>query len=479
MPTYTGPGHASIFTGTTPSVHGIIGNNWYDKGQGKMINCVEDSTVISIGGDFPKEQKSPKWLLVSGLGDQIKSVTNNKGKSIGISIKDRSAIFPAGKLGDAAYWFEGGKDGIFISSSYYMKELPNWVNEFNAKQIPDFYLSKKWETLLPITEYTESVVDSSRYEQSIDESTLPIFPYDLPKIKESKGYDLIKTTPFGNNLILDFAISAIEGEQLGQDENMDLLTIGFSSTDYIGHEYGPNSVEIEDTYLRLDQNIAELLSYLDKNVGKGEYLVFFTSDHGVADIPQERIDNGLEAGYYNSKEIKKEMDAVLFFKHGNIVMPSTDIISNYSNFQFFLNHDLIDSTGLSAEDICNTIIEISQKMPGVDTAILGRDLKKGISTEGINNKVQNGWNSQRSGDVALIMKPGWLSVYYETHGGTSHGSPWAYDTHVPLLFYGFGIESGYTNEITWVEDIVPTVAAIIKVQPPMGSTGIVIDDVLE
>ena len=473
MPTFTGPGHASVFSGTTPEIHGIIANDWYDRKLKREVYCAEDSTVVSVGVDSKKEKRSPRNMLVTSLGDQIKMATSYKGKSIGLSIKDRSAIFPAGKMADGAFWFNGGDEGKFITSTYYMEQLPKWVVDFNALKKPEEYLSQNWETLLPIEQYTESNPDMNTYEKGLVKGEDPVFPYDLKALKEKKGYSLIKTVPFGDDLLVDFAKAAIEGEELGQDSIMDWLTVSFSSPDYIGHKFGPRSIEVEDTYLRLDLNIADLINYLDEKVGKGEYVIFLTADHGAAQVPQELMDNGVEVGYYSSKEILVNVNAVLKSKFG-----ADNLIESFSNFQFFLNRDAMKKNGLEMNVVCKTIVAASVKEPSVKSGMIRRDLERNQYTDRVEQTVQKGWNTKRSGDVALIMEPGWISNYYE-HGGTTHGSPWAYDTHVPLLFYGYGVDPGYTNEKTSVEDIVPTVAAIIGVQPPMGCTGVAIDDVLE
>ena len=474
MPTYTGPGHASVFTGTTPEIHGIIANDWYDKKKGKMVYCAEDDLVKSVGGKFKDENRSPRNMLVTSLGDQIKLQNSYKGKSIGISIKDRGAILPAGKMADAAYWFKGGKEGKFITSTYYMEKLPSWVKAFNKLKKPKEYLSQNWETLLPIEQYTESNADDNPYEQGLEKDVKPVFPYDLKRIKKKEGYNLIKSTPFGNNLIADFTKAAIKGENLGQDSITDWLTVSFSSPDYIGHKFGPRSIEVEDTYLRLDQTIAELIDYLDKKVGKGEYIMFLTADHGAAVVPQELIDKGVEVGYYNDSTILDAVETAIKSQFG-----VTDLIENYSNYQFFLNREVLQKNNLNMDEVCNTIVITAMKQPGVKSGMIRSDLDRNQYDDRIKQIVQKGWNHQRSGDVALIMHPGWMSDWWEGKGGTTHGSPWAYDTHVPLLFYGYGINPGKTNKKTNVEDIVPTVAAIIGVQPPMGCTGTAINNVLK
>lgn len=472
MPTATGPGHASVFTGTTPETHGIISNNWYDKQNKRILYCVEDTTVKSVGVNDADERRSPKNIMVTGLGDQIKMATSYRGKTVGVSIKDRAAILPAGKMADAAYWYVGGTEGKFISSTYYMNSLPQWADDFNALNKPKEYLSHNWETLLPIEQYTEANPDNNDYEVGFESGVDPVFPYDLKRISKAKGLSLIKSTPFGNDLLIDFAKAAIEGEHLGQDDNMDLLTVSFSSPDYIGHNFGPRSVEVEDTYLRLDKSLADFLDYLDRTVGKGEYVIFLTADHGVAQVPHELMDQGVEVGYYSDSVIQATVNESLNAKFG-----VADLIDNFSSYQFFLNRTAIKKHHLNMDEVCQTIVDAAMTVPGVKSGMTRSDLERNQFDDRVKRTVQKGWNHQRSGDVAIIIAPGWLSNGYEG-GGTGHGSPWAYDTHVPLLFYGFGVSPGSTNTKTWVEDIVPTVAAVIGVQPPMGATGKAIDEVL-
>ncbi|MGB0806466.1 MAG: alkaline phosphatase PafA [Salibacteraceae bacterium] len=466
MPTYTGPGHASVFTGTTPKTHGIIANDWYDRDLKRYVYCAEDTTVKSVGGDFSKENRSPQNMLVTSIADQIKLHTQKRGKSIGISIKDRGAILPAGKMADAAYWFVGGKEGKFISSTYYMNELPTWVKKFNNQKYPDKYMKQNWETLYPIKTYTESGPDNNPHEESLKKNGEPVFPYDLGEVFEDIGYHVMKETPYGNDLLVDFAKETIVKEQLGSDEITDFLSVSFSSTDYIGHSYGPQSVEIEDTYLRLDKTLAQFLEFLDNQIGEGNYTVFLTADHGVAQIPSNLMENGVEVGYYNSKEMKKSVDSLLALEYN-----MNGLIENFSNYQFFMDYHKVDSLGLNRKEIAQKILSLSLQLPGVKSGITAESLREFDYLEGVEQKVQNGWNIQKSGDVAIIMEPGWLSSKYKENGGTGHGSPWSYDTHVPLLFFGFGIENGESILPTSVEDIVPTIAHVVGVQAPMGCSG--------
>ena len=263
VPTYTAPGHAAIYTGTTPAINGIVGNDWFDRALGKKIYCVVDTTVVGVGSISKEGKRSPANLLTSTITDELRLATNMKSKVIAISLKDRSAILPGGHTANAAYWFDGS-NGNFISSTYYMKELPRWVVEFNEKKLPQKYLSQPWNTLLPIDQYTESLADDNPYETKFAGEQRPVFPHDLPVLMaKNKGMGLLLTTPFGNSLLLDFAKEVLYAESMGKAETPDFLAISFSATDYIGHAYGPNSIEVEDCYLRLDKDIAELLNMIE------------------------------------------------------------------------------------------------------------------------------------------------------------------------------------------------------------------------
>ena len=286
IPTYTAVGHTSVYTGTTPNNHGIISNNWYDKYLKESIYCVTDTNYNSVGSNSKRGQRSPFRLMTTTLTDQLHLAQNNKGKTIGIALKDRSAILPVGHTANAAYWYDGGLQGNFITSSFYMDNLPNWVNDFNNKKVPEKYLSKTWSTLYDIKTYTNSFDDNNDFEGTFKGKETPTFPYNLKELKDENGnLGMINNTPFGNSLTLDFAKAAIENENLGKGSYTDFLAISFSSTDYIGHKFGPQSIEIEDTYLRLDKDIEKLINYLDTKVGKSNYTLFLTADHGAVHVP--------------------------------------------------------------------------------------------------------------------------------------------------------------------------------------------------
>lgn len=466
MPTYTGPGHASVYTGTYPAVHGIIGNDWYDKQQGKMVYCAEDTSVTPVGTALSGFQMSPAKLKTEGLGDMIKIASGFKSKSIGISIKDRGAILPAGSSADAAYWFVGKDEGNFITSSYYMNELPQWVKDFNDAEIAQGYFAEDWTTLYDIASYTESDVDNSPYEHSIGDKELPVFPYDLDAIAGDGGMDILKTTPYGNKLVTEFAKAAVTGENLGKGDHTDFLAISYSSTDYIGHTFGTRAIEIEDTYLRLDGDIEELLAFLDAQVGAGNYLVFLTADHGAAPVPQELKDNGINVDYFDNKGFKQHI-AYLVEQEYN----SDALIENYSNYQFFLNHDELNSLRISAEEVAEFILREGLKYPGIYGGGTHDMIVEANYSKRPYRELENGFAPTQSGDVGFILQPGWMTY---SKKGTTHGSPWGYDTHVPLLFYGTGVPSGTYNGRNNITDITPTVCSLLDIESPNGTTGLVL-----
>ncbi|MGY0427144.1 MAG: alkaline phosphatase family protein, partial [Polaribacter sp.] len=286
IPTYTAVGHTSIYTGTTPSYHGIISNNWYDKFLKKTIYCVDDNNYKTVGNNGNAGRKSPKRMYTTTVSDELHLAQNMRGKVIGISLKDRAAILPVGHTANAAYWYDGGNNNQWITSSYYMKKLPNWVKKFNKNNKTDAYLNSSWNTLYDIKTYTHSIADDNEFEKTLVGQEKPTFPKNLKKLRAKNGnFDLIKAIPFGNSITEDFAEAAIRGEHLGKSDSVDFLSISFSSTDYVGHRYGLAAVETEDTYLRLDKDLADFFSFLDKKVGKGNYTLFLTEDHGAVNVP--------------------------------------------------------------------------------------------------------------------------------------------------------------------------------------------------
>lgn len=465
MPTFTGPGHASIFTGTTPINHGIIANNWYDKSNKISTYCVEDTLFHTIGSTSSNGKMSPQQLLTSTITDELKLATNNKGKVIGISIKDRGAILPVGYKADAAYWFDGSNVGQWITSSYYSHSLPNWLVELNKTNPAEQYLTKPWNTLFPINQYTESLPDSNSYEGLFIGEEAPVFPHDLPSLRiNNHNYSLIKTTPFGNTILKDLALAVLREESLGKDEHTDFLSVSFSSTDYIGHQYGPKSIEVEDTYLRLDLEIAELLNYIEGNYQKEEVLIFLTADHGAVDVPQYLIDNNIPSGYFDAKKMSLELNTHLIKQ-----FQTDSLIANVSNSQIFLNHVLIEKNKLDVKVLGTAISNFLIQQKGVKKVFTAAELTITSFSDTASSNIQRGFHHKRSGDIAYLLHPGWIER--AKHTGTTHGSPYNYDTHVPLLWFGAGIKSNTINDFVVIPDIASTIAKILDIQQPKSFTG--------
>ncbi|MFD0989934.1 alkaline phosphatase PafA [Mariniflexile jejuense] len=463
VPTYTGPGHASVYTGTTPKYHGIIANDWYDKEIKKSVYCAEDESVQAVGAETEDGQMSPHRMKTTTFADENRLFTQMRGKTIGISIKDRGAILPAGHTANAAYWFYGKDKGYFISSTFYMNSLPKWVNDFNNSDAAELYL-KPWNTLYPIETYTESGADLNTFEGGFKGQETATFPYDLNVLKEqNSGFDIIKATAYGNSIVTDFAIAAITGEQLGQDNFTDILAVSFSSTDYVGHNFGVNSKEVEDTYIRLDKDLERFFKVLDEKVGKGNYTVFLTADHAAVDVPSYLQTVKIPAGYIDSKAQKSK-----FIEFVKTEFGTADLIENVSNNQVFLNRAKVKELDLDLDDVQEAIVNEIINYENIDKAYTATTMSSTEFTTGIETLLQKGYNQKRSGDVIFVYDPAFIS-YSKT--GSTHGSGLNYDTHVPLLFFGKGIKHGQTLQKTEITDIAPTMSALLGTSFPNGSIG--------
>ena len=463
IPTYTGPGHASVYTGTTPKNHGIIANNWYDKVSKEEVYCTTDMSVNPVGTKSDDDRMSPRRMLTTTFSDENRLFTQFKGKSIGISIKDRGAILPAGHSANAAYWFHGSGIGKWVTSSYYVERLPKWVDAFNARKNIDSYL-KEWNTLYNISDYTESGEDLNTYERGFTGKETATFPYDLKKLKDDNyGYSIIKSSPYGNTLTTDFAIAAIEGEQLGKDNFTDVLTVSYSSTDYIGHNFGVNSKEIEDTYIRLDKDLERFLNILDEKVGKNSYTVFLTADHGAVDVPSYLQSVKIPAGYFDSKEFDKKLNNFLLEQY-----EVDGLVENISNGQIFLNRAKIKEGKIDHVALQEAIVGEIINYKHISTAYSSNTLRNNQFTQGIASLLQQGYHHKKSGDVLFVLHP---SVISYSRTGSTHGSGFLYDTHVPLIFYGKGIQNGGTSQKTTIDQIAPTISTLLGISFPNGATG--------
>jgi predicted AlkP superfamily pyrophosphatase or phosphodiesterase len=472
VPTYTGPGHASIYTGTSPMNHGIIANNWYDKFEKTSVYCASDPSVNAVGiePDNRAGKMSPQRMLTTSFADQNRLHTQFRGKTIGVSLKDRGAILPAGHTANAAYWFAGYDRGDFITSDYYMKDLPQWVKDFNSSGTTKSYL-KEWNTLKDISTYTESGADKNEYENGFKGKEEATFPYDLKKLAKDNGdYGVIRPTPFGNDLLLDFAKEAIKNEKLGQDEFTDVFTLSFSSPDYTGHNFGVNSKEIQDLYIRLDLSIAELLKFLDKEVGEGNYTLFLTADHGAVHVPQFLKDNKIPAGYFETGEMQSALEAHLSENLGLV-----DIVEEIQNQQIFLEDSKFETYAdfVSAQ---NEIKHFLLQYQNIDKVYTREMLEHSGFSGNPAELILRGFHQKRSGDVVYVLQNSYISY---SRKGSTHGSGNNYDTQAPLLMFGNGIQQGKTYNRYHIPDIAPTISALLGIALPNGATGKVISEVLK
>jgi predicted AlkP superfamily pyrophosphatase or phosphodiesterase len=461
VPTYTACGHTSIYTGSVPAINGIIGNNWFDPELGRDVYCTEDKMVTTVGSTSNLGLMSPKNMLVTTIGDELRLATNFKSKVIGISEKDRGAILPAGHAANAAYWYDGTVGG-WITSSYYMKTLPNWVTEYNKTKVANEFYANDWNTLYPINTYTQSTADDKSYEGKFKGETTSTFPH-LLKSNIDKNYDAIRSTPYGNTMTLRMAKLAIREEKMGQTGNTDFLAVSCSSTDYVGHQFGPNAIETEDTYLRLDKDLEDFFNYLDKTLGKGNYLLFLSADHAVAHVPGFMAENKLPGGKVSNSALRKGIDT-LMIKKFNLTKSVISVVNN----QIYLDHSVIEKQNADFTKVKKAIVDYLKTQNGVADAVDLQILNNSTIPEEIRKRITNGYNARRSGDIYFLLKANWFDGGAT---GTTHGAWYPYDSHIPLLFMGWKVKPGKTNETHYMTDIAATLAAMLHIQMPSGSVG--------
>jgi predicted AlkP superfamily pyrophosphatase or phosphodiesterase len=476
-PTVTAAGHSSIYTGTTPATHGVIGNSWYDRYKKKYTASVEDTTVVLIGSKNKNNTgASPKKLLTTTISDELRMSTNFRSKVISVSLKDRAAVLPGGHLANAAYWHDiETSPGYFVSSSYYMNELPKWVSNFNELEKSSKYLDTVWNTLYPIESYIESYGDNNKYEVVLGENG-PTFPYDFNKLrkkyrKRNIEYLMLGFSPAGNTLLTEFAMDAVKNENLGSDDETDMLEISYSVTDRAGHVFGPNSVEIEDIYIRLDLEISKLLKYLDKEIGRGEYTLFLTSDHGAIPVASYLNDIKIPTGVARIARYKDGLSNYLNTKYGD-----GPWIQNFDGDQLYLNRTIISEKKLQLENIQQDAANFLVNLEGISGALTAHHLQTSQYNTGLRERVQNGYHQKRSGDVLLTFDAGLVQdddseIDVASVKGTIHGSGYSYDTHVPLLWFGNGITHGESVREVSPIDISSTLAMFLNLQLPSGNSG--------
>jgi predicted AlkP superfamily pyrophosphatase or phosphodiesterase len=471
VPTVTACGHTCVYTGSVPALHGIAGNNWYDNVKQRTVYCVEDPTVQTVGSNNNSAgQMSPVNVWTSTIGDELKLATNFQSKVIGVSLKDRGAIIPAGHAADAAYWYDT-KSGNFISSTYYAATLPNWLINYNNAHHVDSLYSQGWKLSLANSVYERNCdADENVYESTPFGKEAKHFPYDLSSFI-GKDYSKIATTPQGNNLVIDIAKQALLNEKMGQDSITDLLAVSFSSPDYIGHSFGPNSWETLDGYIKLDELLADFFSFLDKQVGKDNYTVFLTADHAVANVPAFAKKHKLPGENYDDGAVKKDITACL-----NENKLNARLINFVGEYNVYFNHPLMDSLQISNDQLTSLITNYLEKKPQVLQVVENRKAAIAPLPSFARERIVNGFNAQRGGDLMVVTKSGVVDGYPT---GTSHGVLYNYDAHIPFLLVGKGIKPGAVNTPTFMTDIAPTISTLLGIQMPSGSIGKPLTEVLK
>ncbi len=446
FPTVTAIGHATILTGATPSVSGIVGNVWYEREERKQITCVADGATKLLGGAADAAGASPRRLLVSSLGDELKMSGQGESRVIGMSLKDRSAILPAGRMGDGAYWFDESA-GNFVSSSYYFAELPAWVKEFNQSRFVDKFLGAEWTSTNPGTLFKKMGIAPGK-----------------------DYYGSMERTPFGNDLLEAFAEAAIRGENLGRHSGVDLLSLSFSSNDYVGHESGPDSAEVRDISIRTDRVLKKLFDFVDSDFGMAGVVVVMTADHGVAPMPDTQAKRRMPGGRIPEKTVLDAVERKLAAVYG----PGPWVIGHSGPAPYF-NHDLIRRKKLVAADVERTAADAVRSIPHVFRVYTREQLMSGrVLDDLVDRRVRNGFFAPRASDLTIVAEPYW--VFELT--GTSHGAPFSYDAHVPLIFMGNGIKPGEYDRNVVVNDAAPTLATLLGVETPSGSSGRVLVEML-
>lgn len=469
IPTYTAPGHTCVYTGSVPAMHGIVGNDWFEKNLERNIYCTSDTTYQTVGGNGKVGQQSPKNLWVTTVTDELRLAQNFKNKTIAVAIKDRSSILPGGHSANAAYWLDG-KSGHWISSTYYQNTLPTWVKDFNNKKLYEQYLKEPWSTKLDIREYDESDADDKWYERSFSNEEKPVFPHKINETTK-KGYDIIKSSPWGNTYTAEMAKAALIGEQLGKSNYTDFLAISFSSTDYIGHQFGPNSIEIQDAYLRLDTEIESLLKAFDAQVGKGNYVVFLTADHAAAHARGFMDEHHFPSEVFYHDSLRKALNNELATRFGKEYA-----IAEFINMQLYFNETLSSAEVNKKANIQAFIKQWFLKNEMVSKVVNLETLNAETLPSGERVLLENGYHAKRSGDMQVIFKS---AILEEFPKGTTHGTGYNYDSHIPLVFYGWGINQKRIIAPTYMTDIAPTIATLLHIQEPSGSVGKAIKAVIK
>jgi predicted AlkP superfamily pyrophosphatase or phosphodiesterase len=484
MPTYTAPGHASLMTGTWGAEHGIIANEWFDRAAGKKITSVTDDAARTLGDT--SSPYSPRLLLASTLGDELRLATNDRAKVVGVSVKARSAILPAGRHASAAYWFST-QTGRMVSSNYYFNELPAWVARFNDERRADKLFGKPWERLLPEAEYLRRAGrDDAPWEDMTGIKDTNTFPHVVTGGAPAPGRDFyiaLDYTPFTGDLLVDFAAAAITNEQLGADADTDVLSVSFSGNDYVGHRFGPYSQEVMDVTLRVDRQIARLLAEVDRRVGLQNTLVVLSADHGVAPVPAQAAAVGLPGRRVERDQVLQALRAAITARYRG-ADKQTAYVQSFINGQVYFDEAALRRDAVARTEIERVVCDAAAQLPYVARCFTRAQLEAGAFAPGdaVARRVLHGFNAQRSGDALVVYAPFVIQVSPpeppDPPSNATHGAPYSYDTHVPLIIMGRGVRAGRYPQAATPADIAPTLATLLRVQPPSNATGRVLTEAL-
>jgi predicted AlkP superfamily pyrophosphatase or phosphodiesterase len=473
IPTYTAPGHASIYTGTTPASHGIVSNEWYEPRLKRNVYCVEDSTVNNLGGSNEETGMSPRNLVATTITDQLRLAQNFAGKTIGIALKDRGAILPAGHTATGAFWFDRN-NGNWITSTFYGQALPAWLAAFNNRRVADSLAALGWQPSLPPDQYKASSADDAPWEDRLsgmDKPTLPAKIVIKPATQKRGRYTDLLPTPAANQMTLLAAQAAFDAEKLGQGPATDFLAISFSAPDYCGHTFGPNSVEVQDMYIKLDRQLGDFMDMLEKKIGKDKVLFFLSADHGAATVPEYMRANKMPGGRVNYKKLQAKIDSVLDATFGAAAW-----VESYYGQELFLNPAALAQYKLNKTTVCDFIAQWVVNVEGVKRAVTLAEMETSTAPEAVARR--NGYFEKRRGDLHIAYLPGWVDGSEDSRG-TTHGSPYSYDTHVPMLWYGWRIQPGVCYRAVTIPDIAPTLASFLRIENPSACTGQPLVEVLE
>ncbi len=471
IPTYTAPGHACIWTGSIPAIHGIAGNDWIESATGKAAYCVSDKTVRAVGGSQRAGQMSPRNLLATTIGDELRLATAGRSRVFSLSLKDRASVLPGGHRSNGSYWYDDST-GNLITSTFYEEVLPRWLQRFNARRLPDSALATGWKLLQPEARYRHSTADNRpEYEGVLKGEGAPVFPHTGLRAGD---YGTLRYLPAGNSYILQAAKTLMRAERLGEYADPDLLALNLASTDYAGHLFGPNALEMEDLYLRLDRDLASFLQFLDDRYGAGNVLLFLTADHGAAHNAQYLHDRRVPAGSYSEAAFYKRMSRFADSAFGNKAMAGklqTSLVRFFDNSYVYLNDSLLEKNGLNRDRLTTALRRYLLQQEGVSQVIsmLPESTEALRLPQPLRDRVLAGYNPRRSGDLLVLFDPGWYAGYAPT--GTTHGAWNPYDSHIPLLWHGWGIVPGRSQKPYNMTDIAATVCALLHIQMPNGCVG--------